>query len=471
MNQFPHIPEDREEGLRWQYTRKARHLLEGEWTDILLEHMGEQVSAQRLRMVGKPMTSINLFQSIVQQLAIQYYNPLTIQHTDMSDEQQAGLQNLLEAVSLNSFQKKNSKYVVGLRESFICIKLTEKNGKNIMSLEIATPDTVICETDVTGELVYFKRAIYVPLENKWIAAWEEYSLKGVLPTYKVIRYTSKKEDITHKLYPEGFLGIKEYPFYNEEGYAFIPVTKYRAEYTNDEFNPYHFNSIISGTLDIAANWTNWNRGLRDASWPQRYLINAQPAGLSNTHTGKDAPLNVATVPTDPTSILVFESEEGKQVAVGQYQPGTNPKEAAESIQIFQSSVVNMAGIHAEDIQSTQSSSGIAISLKRSSQRRLAHQYLEEFRKADLDLLYKLVTVYNEYVNESANLPSTGYTLQYNLPKESPEEIQAEVNSQLAVINAGLASKVDVYMSMHPGMSMEDAEKHLDRIYEQNAKYK
>jgi len=79
-------------------------------------------------------------------------------------------------------------------------------------------------------------------------------------------------------------------------------------------------------------------------------------------------------------------------------------------------------------------------------------------------------VYNEYINEGVDLPTTGYTLQYNLLPASPEEMQSEINVSTALVNAGFLSKVDVYMQLNPGMSRKDAETHLIRIKAENAQF-
>jgi len=466
-------PQDQNETKRWRFTREARLILQDNWEQLLVQYLATQLNTQRLDAIGRPSSTLNLFRDVVSQLAIQYYKPLTINHAEATTEQLSELGELIQTVSLHSYQQTNSEYVIGLRESFICIKLSvDDNGKNVVRLEVVAPDTVQCITDDSGQLVYFRREgrWLIPNTREYVEGWEEYSLLDSIATYRIYKYTDGT-DLTNVIYPEGFLGLKEYPFYDAEDIAFIPVAKYRARTTNDEFNPYHFSELVEGTLQVGALWTYWNRAVRDASWPQRWVLNAQPAGLSNTHDGLGAPFNTATVSTDPTSILVFTSEDGKQVNIGQYEPGGDPEKIQRSIEAYQASIVRCAGIHSSDLEDVASNqSGIAISLKKASQRRLAQQYVEEFRKADLDLLYKLVTVYNEYINEGADLPTTGYTLQYNLLPASPEEMQSEINVSTALVNAGFLSKVDVYMQLNPGMSRKDAEAHLIRIKQENTQF-
>ena len=61
----------------------------------------------------------------------------------------------------------------------------------------------------------------------------------------------------------------------------------------------------------------------------------------------------------------------------------------------------------------------------------------------------------------------GYSIVYPGPPRSASETTAEIERMELMIAHGLASRVDAYMAMHPGLLREQALTELERIAAEN----
>jgi len=62
-----------------------------------------------------------------------------------------------------------------------------------------------------------------------------------------------------------------------------------------------------------------------------------------------------------------------------------------------------------------------------------------------------------------SVPEAGYTIRYQAIPMSEQERDGMRKDLIEKIQAGIMSKVDAYMELHPGMSRERAIDELDRI--------
>ena len=68
------------------------------------------------------------------------------------------------------------------------------------------------------------------------------------------------------------------------------------------------------------------------------------------------------------------------------------------------------------------------------------------------------------------LPESGYRVQYQQLRLSPEEMKAIREDVIQKLNAGLISPVDAIMLLNPDLDELEARKELDRIRKERAEF-
>lgn len=462
------IPADAEDVARWGETRTRRRMLEGPWEQDISKRLNEKLTPGRVCNLGRPMQSLNLFAATVRQLAVQYDSAPTVTNSNMSPEDSSIWSGIVKDAHLWSILQKNSENVIGLRECLLYIGTTE-DGIRVQSV---TPDTVTIET-LPGDpnaIVVIRAARSYLVDGESIPAWAVWDIKdSANPRFYVEGADGK--DITRQVvvdpqpwqYFEPGTESESLP----EGKPFLPFVMYRAQYTCEPWDPYAQSELVHAALDLAILWTAWNKSILDASWAQRWVIDLMLQGLSVANSGGAGA--TATVETDPTSILVFQSKGDKPGSVGQWEVPQDPKSQSESIISYQASVLSNIGIHPTDIESTSGpQSGVAIALKRSAQRRLASRLIPEFREADTNLFSKMAMISNIFFGTI--LPTEGWEIAYHLPEETVEEFIAALDRDERLVKIGFLSKVDMMMRYRPELSREQAAAKLREIEIENKNY-
>lgn len=454
------MPASPVDAARWQHTRQRRRLLEDLWEEDITTRLGERLTAGRVTNLGRPIMSLNLFQAAVSQLAVQYDSPPTVTNPALSDPATADVWALVQADShIWEMAQSNAESTIGLRENLVKIL----RGADGPRLTMVAPDTVTIETAVgdPDKIVILQEAGVYMIGEKPEPCWTTWDISDpLMPTRKIT--TADGQDVSTVADPnwEGWVD-----FY-EDGSPYIPYVRYRAKWTPKTWDAWSWSILVEAAIDTAILWTCWSKWVLDASWSQRYVIDLMLQGLTVTGSGAGA---TASVEADPTSILCFQTRGEKSGTASSFAPPGNPKELADSIMTFQGSVLSNIGIHPADLEATsQPSSGVAIQLKRSSQRRIAKKYLPQFRAGDQELLKKLSATYNSMAVEgSPALPEEGWAIEYHLPESSADEVMAELAQDLKMIAEGLASKVDVYQKLHPDLTREEALTRLLEIRAEN----
>lgn len=454
------IPSDPTDQQRWLHTRVRRRLLDETWEQDVVERLSARLTPGRVVNLGRPVTSLNLFQSAVAQLAVQYDQPPTVTNPALDDPATADVWSVVqEDTHIWELGQTNAETVIGLRENLVKLHRTPRGVR----LSLAYPDTVEVET-AEGDPDYITKvseACIYTIDGKPEACWTVWDITDPLRPTRTIR-TIDGRDISTLADPawEGWVD-----FY-EDGTPFIPYVRYRAKWSPKTWCAYDWSTLVEAAIDCAILWTAWHKWVMDASWAQRYVIDLMLQGLTVTGSGAGA---TASVEADPASILCFQTKGEKSGSASQFAPPGSPKELADSIMIFQGSVLSNVGIHPADIEASSSpSSGVAIQLKRSSQRRLAKKFVPQFRQGDTELLKKIAATHNSLAVEGTPaLPETGWGIEYHLPEQSADEVEAEMGQDLRMVEAGLASKVDIFVKLHPELTREGALQRLLDIRAEN----
>ena len=198
-------------------------------------------------------------------------------------------------------------------------------------------------------------------------------------------------------------------------------------------------------------WSMFFAVSRDASWPQKFGLDVQPAGAT---IASENGTTVAYVETSPTSILLFGTDLSRGAdanpALGQFTSGADPARFAEAVLICQSTLLSNLGINPADVEQTRASqSGVAIQLKRSAQRKTAMAYVPMFRVADEELLGLISKCHNIFYPTAPVLSEEGWRINYILPEMSLDEREALISQEIELIKLGLSSRVDLVMKVRP----------------------
>lgn len=455
------IPSDPHDSARWQHTRRRRRLMEeSAWEQDVVETLSARLTPGRVVNLGRPVTSLNLFEATVSQLATQYDSRPTASNPALDEPAIGEVWSIVEEdTHIWELAQSNASAVIGLRENLVKLHRTPRGVR----LSLAYPDTVTIETS-PGDPDYIIRlseaGVYT-IDGKQEACWTIWDISDPANPTRTIR-TIDGKDISRSADPTWAGWVDFY----EDGTPFIPFVRYRAKWSPSDWCAYDWSTLVEATIDTAILWTCWHKWVMDSSWAQRYIVDLMLQGLTVTGTGAGA---TASIEADPASILCFASKPEKSGTAGQFQPPGSPKELADAIMTAQGSMLSNIGIHPSDLELTsQPSSGVAIQLKRSSQRRLAKKYIPQFRAGDTELLKKIAATHNSLAAEGTPaLPEDGWVIEYHLPEQSSDEVQAELDQDLKMIDAGIASKVDVFLRLHPGMTREEALQALLDIRSEN----
>jgi hypothetical protein len=453
-------------------TRMRRRMLAGLWESDISRRLNERLTPGRICNLGRPMQSLNLFASTVRQLAVQYDAPPTVTNPALLEAAGLVWQNIVEKSHLWNILQQNSENVIGLRESFIQVEWTD-GGLRLVSV---TADTVTTESapNDPDRILVMRVARAYKINGRSVPAFAVWDVRNqAAPVFRV--EDAEGGDISRQVIPDP----QPWPYYIPGtataelplGTPFLPFVKYRAQDTSEPWDAYAMAELVHAALDVAILWTAWGKVVLDASWAQRWVIDLMLAGLSVANAGSAGA--TATVEADPTSILVFNTKGGGASGqVGQFATPADPAQLASAVQTFQASVLSNIGIHPSDIEAGAGpQSGVAIQLKRSSQRRLAMRMIPQFRAGDTELFSKMAMIYNIFSPDgSPEIPVVGWEIAYHLPDATVEEFITELDRDERMVRLGFMSKVDLMMKYRPELNREQAIIKLGEIIRDNMLY-
>lgn len=460
----PPIATNADDAARWDLTGRRHRMLDGEWEPDLRQFMQQHIQADRLETWGAPNQAFNLFKMLVQQINVIYDDEPRVRNT-MFDPESEGF---LAQLGIWPRLQKHAMYVIGLRESAIRIEHSRKFPLGV-NLRLVTPDFFEVEAPLDAptipHLIREARPRTVAGKSGW--AWDTWDIRDpAAPSYTIQQQTESGQyvDVTAQVLAEPPAWEWTDP---DTGAPYLPWVVYHAADAGRMFDPAAWHELVHGALSVAMLWTFWLHAVKEASWEQKYAIDLVLQGLQNRGKGQ---AQRSRVTVDPTSVVMFSSKEGRG-AFGSIGAGIDPKLLAEAIVMYQSLIASHLGISPADITfgPQQGSSGIAISLTRDGLRKVQRKYIPQFRAGDEDLLRKIALVHNTFGDAMfPRLPTGGYSVQHATIPLTTEEINALLDRNLKLIQAGVRSKVDLLMEVEPGMSREEAMERLRQVAEEEA---
>lgn len=444
---------------RWQEGARRRRLLEGLWKTDLRNALAREYDPTRRRMLGPPDTTKNLFRSLITQLAVLYDRAPVIEHSagaQVVEElgrvtSQAGLWQL--AIHLQQL-------TLGMREGLYRFDVPPSSDPPQLLVRVVPTDLVWADApaddpDNPHTVIEYRQRT----GPQGSLIWTRDVLSIEDPEAPVFRVESQdgKLDLSDAYLP-GDLSGDNYPYRKADRTPILPFSLYHASRTGHLWDPFRGIELVDGTLTVAGLWTQWRHLVRDASWPQRWTLNAVPDGLeANRATGDLA------VTTDPSTVLSLRPKvPGQSSSVGQFQPGGDPASLGDAIRAYGSDLLQDFDLSPSDISRTHTDarSGYAIEVTREGQRRAQRRLEPQFKRGDQASLAIVATLWNRATG--SNLPEDGWSVRYLGLPLSMEERRLVMDDHRQRAELGIASKVQLLAAVE-GITEDQARRRLVEI--------
>jgi len=465
----PPWPTDSAILARWTEQRRRRRLLEGLWMRDLSRRMIETVGSERARAWGEPTLSINPFKTTAQELAVLYDHEPTVSH-DRVD-----VSSLATAISMSGFwsaMQRVQALCIGIREYFVRVDVSDEQRPRYRAV---APDYVITEALVSNPSVPVRVEEY-RLRDSIVAEGQKAKKIWTIdvvdisdldhPVYMVLSGDGKTDLSGH--YIDGARAGGEYPREWRMapkdgellGRPILPYVLYHAQQLTDRtFDPFEGIELVDGTIDVAVLYQMVLHSFRDASFPQRYIANLEPAGAGiETQDGIPRQEIVA----DPATILMLQQigESDTQPIIGQWNAGADVSVLEETLSNLVARLAQDAGIPPSDIQRLGGTarSGAAISLTNEGKRKAQRRYTPSFTVSDKRLVSTTAIMVNRVgemmqgARKIEPMPEGGYRIAYTRIPLSPEERASLRDDVIDRANAGLITPLKAYMTLNPELS-------------------
>jgi len=445
---------------RQSHTALRLRMLSGCWGSDLDDYISAHIAADRQSAWGEASRAVNFLRSVVQQLSVLYDDPPIVTHADTED--------LSAFAGLFHLHQKHEEYVIGTRESAIRVGWQEETalGPRQLTVRLVTADNLLIEDtpQAPGNPAYIRerRKRYNPETAKTDYYWDVWDIRDpATPLFRIISEGRSPIDWTPVFAPEL---VGAYPFRDSQNRPFLPWVLYHARDTGQLFDPYAWDELPAATLAVGLYYTMFAHAMKDASWVQKYALDADLQHLRSEGQGGTL-RNSITV--DPSSILLFKSSGDGNGSLGSFPLPAKPVELIEAIKSYQISVLEALNLGKFDAQATTVQSGVAIQIKRDLVRQISSAFHPQFRRGDTELLSVAARLWNLFSGQTS-LPESGYQIQYTGLPPSQEEMTQGLDRNLKLVAEGFMSKIDLMISLNPGMDREQALSRLLDIERENA---
>ncbi len=496
----PPVLPDAWEGERQQETLLRTRLLDGEWEQDLERWLRNHIGATRASGWKGVDMSANPFRVLANALSVLYDSPPTVRNSSgdlagFTDRNTDDTQGLVDKAGVWSTNQRLQARVVGCRQYLTRVSTGIERGKVTLRTRLVSPAFVVAQSKPEAPDIPVRIAEArlrdnpnLPKGTKVVTqvwTWDYLDISDPEnPIYRVHlhgvdganrgRGHFLGDDVTKKVLGEDMSG-SDYPYRYSDGTPHLPYVLYHAERGHGcLWTPFEGRELVRGSLNLAVLWSFWMHCMRDASWPQRYMIIASVVcgTTDNSDDGDEARTHIVT---DPATVLLGKvaDPEVPTVLVGQWLAGSDPKKLAEAMELYGVRLTQDAGISPSSAQKSSGNarSGYSISLDNAGKREQQKRFREPFAWADTMLLAVMAAMVNRANDANktpTNYPEDGYTIEYAAIPLSPDEMRARDDHIREQMDAGLMSKLEAYTLSHPGVSEKQAQDALDRIATEKA---
>jgi hypothetical protein len=451
---MPYLDEDMD---RWEHTALRKRMLEGQWKRDLEARVLKELGDTRRDAWGEVDIRRNPFRSVAVALAALYDAPAVVIHPD-SEPAAMEMSEALTHAGYWQIMQRAQRDCIGMREVLVVPQIVndEDESKREILFRLVSPDLVCARAnpDHPDEPVWLAEA---SLRNgEW--GWDIWDVRNPeAPSYH-------REDAQRREIAGTRRSGDQYPFRFSDNRPYIQHVIFHASRTGRLWDAFENRELVDGTLSVGVLWTFFGHSVRNASWPQRWTINAKPSGSTTAGHGASARESVTA---DPAMVLQLEAvEEGMQPSAGQWQNSSDPAKLQEAISAYEQTMfADVPGLEATR-SSGDPRSGYALAVSREAQRAAQRRFSPVFSRGDRAIMRRVAAMLGT-VN-GIKLPDDGYELRYASLPPSPDERAEDRAEVQAGITRGTLSPVDVYMREHPGLKREAAIVELRRIAAERA---
>ncbi len=462
---LPPVPKDPLEAKRWEHTRLRRRLLEGTWEQDLVDRLEIMLGTVRRQAWGIPDLSSNPFRIICREMSALYVSPPDVRHYSAGPGSEPGIgdpaEDLIKKIDDSGLwpaMQRHQERVIGCREYWIRVHV---DGEGRISYRPIPPDMTLAwaHADRPGYPVeVWELRLRRALDGK-ATVWTYDVLDvsdPVSPSYRVHLVEANGTlgtDVTAAYLGADYSGAA-YPYRRADGTPVLPYVLYHAQITGDRlFDPYENREVVEGSLNLAVHYCHLSHIIKDASWPQRYVVGAEPVGATIEGSIRGQRFEIVT---DSATVLALRATDEQQPLVGQWNPGGNPVELEQVIAALANRLAQDAGVSPADIQRMGGTarSGYAIALSNEGKRDAQRRYAASFREADERLVMTTAILMNRATG--SDYPESGYSVSYRAIPLSGQEMEARRRHALEMLEAGLLSRVEAIRLFDDSMSEQDA---------------
>lgn len=467
----PQAPTDAD-AVRWSVTGPRRQVLYGEHMKAVQETVADRVKSERADAMGAVDLSVNLAEQTCGQLSAMYVESPWLHVDGIDPGTLQEINDWFESAQLWPLMDRCQRDTLGLREMLVHLDVVE----GALIPRLVFPDCVAAEAGANPSMptkIYETRERQV--EGKWSWFWYVVELTESGTSFRVLSsLDDDAEDVS------GTFKVSSDAYQYADGTGFLPYVMYRAAKHSEMWSPNEWAGLFSATLQICVFLTYFDHGMLQASWAQRWMANgrvvggktSEPAGVPTINgNGKTPSVARHGVTSDPAVLLKFESSGDNEhpIQVGQFVPAVDPGQVLGAALSYLRNALESIGIDPAAVVRTTSDprSGIALTVSREAQREAQKQWFSLFRASDLELVRKAIAMRNRLAPSGPQWPETGWRITYRSLPPTEAELSAKQARLTDQIDRGLASKVDVYMELHPGVSRDAATKKLREIAAEN----
>lgn len=449
---------------RSEHQALRARMLCGGWADDLEHALGKHIRSERRSAWGIGEMSRNPFRALASQVGGALYRSSPETRAPAGSE---SMLDLVERAGLWQLQQRGATDLVGMREGFLRVDHTARGGLlyRPVPVELLHLESVYEAPDSPALVEELQERIGPNGKPTW--CWEVLDIRDLAAPVHQILSPDRTEDWTSHYMGGPKLG-DAYQFRGADGVPVIPGVLYHAERTGRLWDSFYGVEAVLGSLTVAVLLTFWVHGVKDGSFATVVIVGGKISGLSieGGTAGK-----TQVISTEPGSFIeVAPSDEGVQPQVIQLQPGFDPEKLMTAIGMFEQGLAEYAGVSAADLVRTGADprSGASLSISREGLRSAQARFEPQLRRGDLELLSTTAKVLNRATG--SRFAESGYTIGYPALPLSSDEVKSLREDLLAKTAAGLMSKVDAYMRLHPGVTRDQAVVELQRIQRENAMF-
>jgi hypothetical protein len=443
----PPAPSDPADILRWTHSRLRRRLLYSEHEADLVERIRAHVGSTRRAAWGEPDLSANPYLSLWEQTSRLYAEVPEVRGMPetVKAATSAGLWSLMQRVQRDT---------LGLRETLVRVEVID--DKPVYTL--LYPDLVEARASAAepGQPIWLRESRYDADLGIWVrVTWDS---ESQVPAYYATS-ASDGTDVSENVLGGRYVG-DAYPYRDASDRPVVPAVVYHAAETGRLWDPYTGREIVEGSLTLGMLLTYWGHVVRSCAWSQRYAVGVLVDGGDVEIEASGAAARREIV-TDPATLLMLRADEGAgQPTIGQWAPPVSPEELIKSIRSYEERLVEAAGLRVDVTrQSSDIRSGYSLAVAREAIREAQRVYEPLFARSDARLLWLTAWLLRQ--------PDEPLTIRYLGLPQSPAERRQAVDEVIRLREAGLISRVEAWLRLHPGATDDEARAALAEIEAEN----